>query len=558
MNGILNNLVVGCPFGAGSNISTGELRVAAYARVSTDKDDQANSFESQVKFFSEYIDRQDNWKLVKVYSDEGISGTSTHKRVGFNSMIDDVMSDKIDFIITKEVSRFARNTVDTLQITRQLKDIGVGVYFVLDNINTLDKDGELRLTLMASLAQEESRKTSERVKWGQKRQMEKGVVFGRSLLGYKVLDGKLHLVEEEAEIVRMIFHKYLNEGKGTHIIARELKEQGIKPYNPDGRAKYKNDWSNTAILRVLHNEKYVGDLAQKKTWTQNYLDHKKRYNRGEEDIIYIRDHHPEIAIIDRATWDATQAELQRRTTTAEQKSKHSNRYWASGKVFCGVCGEHFVNKIKKTSAGTSRAWNCLNHIKAAAFRNAECSMSEWASDRSLKNIVLYILNLLVDNREKLRQEIIKNISEISVEEKTMTTDEIQFKIDRLEQKKLKLIDVLISEEITKKDFKLKKEQIEAEISDLYAELDRVKELSNIKQKQQDRMNQIIAEVDRVLNLKDEDLDQLLGPVTQSITVYEGHIVVVRLKDIPFNFKVAYKSTGKLDTYRTEIISLEVV
>lgn len=558
MNSILNNLVVGSPFGTAGSIITSELRVAAYARVSTDKDDQANSFESQVKFFSEYIDRQENWKLVKVYSDEGISGTSTHKRAGFNSMIDDVMSGKIDFIITKEVSRFARNTVDTLQITRQLKDIGVGVYFVLDNINTLDKDGELRLTLMASLAQEESRKTSERVKWGQKRQMEKGVVFGRSLLGYKVLDGKLHLVEEEAEIVRMIFHKYLNEGKGTHIIARELKEQGIKPYNPDGRAKYKNDWSNTAILRVLRNEKYVGDLAQKKTWTQNYLDHKKRYNRGEEDIIYIRDHHPEIAIVDRTTWDATQAELKRRTTTAEQKSKHSNRYWASGKVFCGVCGERFVNKIKKTSAGTSRAWNCLNHIKAAAFRNAECSMSEWASDRSLKNIVLYILNLLVDNREKLRQEIIKSISEISVEEKTLTTDEIQCKIDRLEQKKLKLIDVLISEEITKKDFKLKKEQIEAEILDLYAELDRVKELSNIKQKQQDRMNQIIAEVDRVLSLKDEDLDQLLGTVTQSITVYEGHIVVVRLKDIPFNFKVAYKSTGKLDTYRTEILSLEVV
>lgn len=558
MNSILNNLVVGGPLGAVGSIITSELRVAAYARVSTDKDDQANSFESQVKFFSEYIDRQEDWKLVKVYSDEGISGTSTHKRIGFNSMIEDVMSGKIDYIITKEVSRFARNTVDTLQITRQLKDIGVGVYFVLDNINTLDKDGELRLTLMASLAQEESRKTSERVKWGQKRQMEKGVVFGRSLLGYKVLDGKLHLVEEEAEIVRMIFHKYLNEGKGTHIIARELKEQGIKPYNPDGRAKYKNDWSNTAILRVLRNEKYVGDLAQKKTWTQNYLDHKKRYNRGEEDIIYIRDHHPEIAIIDRATWDATQAELQRRTTTAEQKSKHSNRYWASGKVFCGVCGERFVNKIKKTSAGTSRAWNCLNHVKASAFRNAECSMSEWASDRSLKNIVLYILNLIVDNKEKLKQEIIKSISEISVEEKMITIDEIQSKIDRLEQKKLKLIDVLISEEITKKDFKLKKEQIEAEISDLYAELDRVKELSNIKQKQQDRMNQIIAEVDRVLNLKDEDLDQLLGTVTQSITVYEEHIVVVRLKDIPFNFKVAYKSTGKLDTYRTEILSLEVV
>lgn len=534
------------------------LRVAAYARVSTDKDDQANSFESQVRYFTEYINRHENWKFVKVYSDEGISGTSTRKRDGFNNMIDDVMSGKIDLIVTKEVSRFARNTVDSLQITRNLKEMGVGVYFMLDNVNTLDKDAEMLLTFLSSLAQEDSRKTSERVKWGQRRQMEKGVVFGRNLLGYQVKEGKLYLVEEEAEIVKKIFHKYLIEGKGAHIIARELKEEGIKPYNPDGRAKYKNDWSNTQILRILRNEKYVGDLCQKKTYTKNYLDHKKRYNRGEEDMIYIKDHHPEIAIISREMWDATQAELQRRTTTAEQKSKHSNRYWASGKIFCGVCGERFVNKIKKTSAGQSRAWNCLNHVKAAAFRKAECSMSEWASDRSLKNIVLHILNMLVDNKEKLKQDIIKDISELSVEEKTMSVDVIQHKIDQLEQKKLKLIDIRLADEISQSDFKIKKTEIDDKIAKLYEELDRLKDIQNIKQKQQDRINNIIAEVDRVLALKDEDLECLLGTVTDKITVYEGHIVVVKLKDIPFEFKVAYKSTGRLDTYRTEILSLEVI
>ena len=556
----MNNpfVMTGLPVNVISDGAIDGLRVAAYARVSTDKDDQANSFESQVKYFTEFIEKQDGWKLVRVYSDEGISGTSTHKRASFNSMIDDVMSGKIDFVITKEVSRFARNTVDTLQITRDLREMGVGVYFMLDNINTLDKDGELRLTLMASLAQEESRKTSERVKWGQKRQMEKGVVFGRSLLGYKVVEGKLYLVEDEAEIVRKIFHKYLVEGKGTHIIARELKEEGIKPYDPDGRAKYKNDWSNTQILRVLRNEKYVGDLVQKKTWTQNFLDHKKRYNRDNEEMVRIENHHPEIAIISREMWDATQAELQRRTTTAEQKSKHSNRYWASGKIYCGVCGERFVNKIKKTSAGQSRAWNCLNHVKAAAFRNAECSMSEWASDRSLKNIVLHILNVLVDNKEELKQEIIKDIAELSVEEKTKSADDIQGKIDKLEQRKLKLIDIRLADEITQSDFKIKQKEIDDGITKLYEELDKLKELENTKQKQQDRMNNIIAEIDRVLTLKGEDFEKLLREVTQSITVYEGHTVVVRLKDIPFNFKVAYKSTGRLDTYRTEILSLEVV
>ena len=553
-----NPIMTGLPVNVMSDNAFGEVRVAAYARVSTDKDDQTNSFESQVKYFTEFIEKQDGWKLVRVYSDEGISGTSTHKRAGFNSMIDDVMSGKIDFIITKEVSRFARNTVDTLQVTRNLRGLGVGVYFMLDNINTLDKDGELRLTLMASLAQEESRKTSERVTWGQKRQMEKGVVFGRDLLGYKDKGGRLYLVEDEAEIVRLIFHKYLNEGKGTHIIARELKEEGIKPYDPDGRAKYKNDWSNTQILRVLRNEKYVGDLAQKKTWTKDYLDHKKRYNRGQEDIIYIKDHHPEIAIISREMWDATQAELQRRTTTAEQKSKHSNRYWLSGKIFCGVCGERFVNKIKKTSVGTSRAWNCMNHIKPHAFREVECSMSEWASDRSMKNIVLYILNILVENRDELKAEIVKEISQLNLEEKVKSTDDIQDKIDRLEQKKLNLIDIRTEGEISKEDFMKKKTQFETEISDLKAELEEIKELAITKQRQQDKMDSIIKEIDRVLQLDSEDLDGLLGTVTQSITVYEGHTVVVRLKDIPFNFKVVYKSTGRLDTYRTEILSFEVV
>ena len=555
----MNNLIMtGLPVNVMRDSRDRVLRTGAYARVSTDKDDQVNSFESQVQYFTDYIQRQTDWELVKVYSDEGITGTNTLKRDGFNDMVEDALSGKLDLVITKEVSRFARNIADAIHYTRLLKEHNVDIVFALDGIDTRNPDYEFKLAMISAIAQEESRKTSERVKWGQARRMEQGVVFGRNLLGYRVEKGVLYLVEDEAEIVKKIFHKYLIEGKGTHIIARELKEEGIKPYDPDGRAKYKNDWSNTQILRVLRNEKYVGDLCQKKTYTKNFLDHKKRYNRGAEEKIYLTDHHPEIAIISRDMWDATQAELQRRTTTAEQKSKHSNRYWASGKIFCGVCGERFVNKIKKTSAGQSRAWNCLNHVKAAAFRNAECSMSEWASDRSLKNIVLHILSVLVDNKEELKQEIIKDIAELSVEEKTKSADDIQGKIDKLEQRKLKLIDIRLADEITQSDFKIKQKEIDDGITKLYEELDKLKELENTKQKQQDRMNNIIAEIDRVLTLKGEDFEKLLREVTQSITVYEGHTVVVRLKDIPFNFKVAYKSTGRLDTYRTEILSLEVV
>jgi len=353
------------------------LRVAAYARVSTDRDDQANSFESQVKYFNDWITRQEGWNLVNVYADEGITGTSTQKRQQFNQMILDALSGRIDVILTKEVSRFARNTLDSISYTRKLKEHGVIVVFMLDSIDTSQPDAELRLTIMAALAQEESRKTSERVKWGQKRRMEQGVVFGRDMLGYTVRNGQLELEPEGAETVRQIFHKYTIEGKGSYVIARELKEAGIKPMNPDRRIHYKNDWSTTIILRILRNEKYVGDLCQKKTWTKNFLDHKKRCNQGNEDTVYIKNHHPEIAIISRELWDATQAELKRRVLTKEQKSKHSNRYWCSGKIWCGVCGERFVSKRKPLKDGTTHvSWRCFTHTKAAAFKSAECKNNQ--------------------------------------------------------------------------------------------------------------------------------------------------------------------------------------
>ena len=184
------------------------IKVASYCRVSTDKDDQANSFESQQRYFKEYIDRQPDWELYEIYADKGITGTSTKKRVKFNQMINDAHMGKFNIIITKEVSRFSRNILDTISYTRELKALGVYVIFLNDGIATSDADAELKLSIMGSLAQEESRKTSARVKWGQARRMEQGVVFGRSMLGYDVKDGKMTVNPEGAEIVKLIFHKY--------------------------------------------------------------------------------------------------------------------------------------------------------------------------------------------------------------------------------------------------------------------------------------------------------------------------------------------------------------
>lgn len=281
------------------------VRVAAYCRVSTDKEDQANSFENQQRYFLACIQRNPDWVLQNIYADEGISGTSTKKRKQFNAMIAAARAGELDLILTKEVSRFARNTLDTLAYTRELSRRGVGVLFLIDNIDTRQQDGELRLTIMSSIAQEESRKTSQRVKWGQARRMEQGVVFGGSLLGYDVQDGQITVNQEGAEIVRRIFHACLIDHKSTAVIARELREAGI----PSSRGIIK--WSAATVWKVLKNEKYCGDLVQKKTYTPDYLTHEKKYNRGEEAMIIIRDHH--TPIIDRKTWEAVQLELARRS-----------------------------------------------------------------------------------------------------------------------------------------------------------------------------------------------------------------------------------------------------
>ena len=331
------------------------IRVAAYCRVSTDQADQANSFESQKRYFQDCIRRNPDWELQGIYADEGISGTSTQKRRQFNAMIAAARAGRLDLIITKEVSRFARNTLDALAYTRQLSRWGVGVFFLLDNIDTRRQEGELRLTLMSSIAQEESRKTSERVKWGQTRRMERGVVFGGSLLGYDVSEGVMTVNPEGAETVRRIFHKYLREHKGTTVIARELRQEGVLSSRGNCR------WSAATVLKILKNEKYCGDLVQKKTYTPDYLTHEKKYNRGQEELVVLRDHHEPI--LDRETWEEVQQEIERRSRQG-QRAGRGNRYLLSGKIRCGLCSGSFVSRTKKTGTGTVyRVWRCGRAVR---------------------------------------------------------------------------------------------------------------------------------------------------------------------------------------------------
>lgn len=531
-------------------------RVCAYARVSTDKDDQINSYESQCKYFEEYIKQHDEWIFVGIYADEGITGTSIKKRKQFQKMIRDAENGDIDLILTKEVSRFARNTVDTLTYTRELKRHGVYVMFLNDNINTQDNDGELRLSIMATIAQDESRKTSERVKWGQKRRMEQGVVFGRDLLGYTVKNGKLYLNEEEAEVVKTVFHKFTNEGKGTHVIARELREEGISPK----RVKL---WSNTVILRILKNEKYVGDLCQKKTYTPDFLTHDKKYNRGEEEKVYIKDHHPDIAIINREFWNRTQAELKRRSPSKDKKTKYSNRYWCSGKLVCGECGSSFVSKVKKLLNGDIyRAWRCIQAANYGLPKidnqgNHLGCIGKSINDKTLRLLVSYAVNLIIINKKQIKQELMQSIQKvISIQPATIDKKEIQCKIDALKQKKLKIIDLATDGVISIEDMKTQNDLYTEQISYFQKQIMEFDSRAAEKDKIIKQIEDYSKIIDNLLNI-DENNEETLKQTLKKAVIYNNSVVIY-LNNIPFGIQLYYKTYGRLDSFGVEVKEFKLI
>ena len=280
--------------------STAKRKVAAYARVSTDHEEQQSSYDAQVDYYTNYIQSRTDWVFVRVYADEGITGCNTKRRDGFNSMVEDALAGMIDLIITKSVSRFARNTVDSLTTIRKLKERGTEVYFEKENIWTFDSKGELLLTIMSSLAQEESRSISENCTWGQRKRFQDGKVtvpFKR-FLGYdKGEDGNLVVNEEQAVIVRRIYGLFLT-GMSPALIARTLTSEGVP--TPGGKQK----WNASCIRSILSNEKYKGDALLQKVYTTDYLTKKKKKNQGEVPQYYVKDNH--TAIIDEKTFALVQ------------------------------------------------------------------------------------------------------------------------------------------------------------------------------------------------------------------------------------------------------------
>ena len=325
--------------------------VAAYARVSTEQDEQESSYEAQVNFYTKHITKNPDWELVKVFADRGITGTNTKNRDEFNQMIDLALNGKIDLILTKSISRFARNTVDTLQVVRKLKAAGVEVRFEKENLHTFDPKCEVMLTIMSSLAQEESRSISENIRWARQKSMQNGKVYlpYSRFLGYqKGPDGQLEIVEEEAKIVRSIYDMFLM-GKTIRHIADSLTAQGIP--TPAG----KTAWSVSTVSSILRNEKYKGDALLQKTYTVDYLTKEVRKNDGEVRQYLVENSHPPI--IEPEIFNQVQERLKKRR---QYRSKIRDNSPFSNKLICGDCGNFYGHKVWHNLKNTERydVWYC--------------------------------------------------------------------------------------------------------------------------------------------------------------------------------------------------------
>lgn len=335
------------------------IRLAAYCRVSTEHEEQIGSFENQVQYYTDFCERNEQYRLAGIYSDAGISGTGTKKREGFLRMIADAKDGKIDMIITKSISRFARNTADCLHYTRELRDLGIGVWFEKEGIRTTDPGGELLFTILSSLAQEESRNISENTTWGIRSNFKKGKphMNGDAIMGYKAGGhGRLEIHEEEAEVVRRIFREYL-ERRSPEEIARGLNRDGITG------TRGKVSWSAVTIMRMLENEKYKGDLLLQKFYTVNYLTKKMTKNRGALDQYYVSGAHE--AIIAPEMWEAAQQERADRKsylmTHGLRKLSNADIGGLSGRVFCVSCGGRYLRH--RGSWKTGAYWRCVNTEK---------------------------------------------------------------------------------------------------------------------------------------------------------------------------------------------------
>mgnify|MGYP005771650439 CR=1 FL=1 len=478
------------------------LRVCAYCRVSTDNEEQQTSYKSQKTHYKTLIEEHEDWEFVDIYADEGITGTKTAKRTDFHRMIDDALAGKIDMIIAKSISRFARNTVDTLNYVRKLRDHNVDVWFEKENIHTLELTSEMFLTLYSAFAQAESESISENVKMGVRAKMKRGELVGHYAPYGFIYDEEIeNLVEvpNEAFIVRYMFDRY-KEGVGTSTIARELNDKNIP--SPTGKK-----WSDTVVFRMIRNEKYVGDLLTGKTYTDNPINSKKKKNKGEFDMYYTENHHE--GIIDRETWDKCQEIANRRSGkyTADGKpEKFSQVYPFSSKIVCGLCGENYIRrswKARKEGEPPRAAWACrtynTDHLSCQSYGNVKESYIE--------ELFLNLYSVLCKYNKQVVEKLLQTIEETFENDdysKDLKKIEAEIKLHR--EQLLELLDVRLAKIIDNDVFEQKSERINKKIELLELEAKKIKDYVSHREQVKDRVERFRTIFETNTTLKEFDAD----------------------------------------------------
>lgn len=409
-----------------------QLRVAAYCRVSTEEEEQQSSYEAQCSYYTDKIMTNPEWTMAGIFADEGITGTSTKKRDDFNRMIRKCRQKKIDLILTKSISRFARNTLDCLRYVRALKELGIGVYFEKENINTLQMDTELILTFMGAFAQSESESISANVKWGKKQAMREGKVnFPISrLYGYTTDEnGALVIQVEQAEIVKEIYRKFLL-GHSIRMIRDALNADGIP-------AKGGKEWQFASVQGIITNEKYCGDVLMQKTFKPDVMTGKVVKNTGQLPMYLIRNNHP--AIVSRETYQAAQAEMARRSAGKSPSTKnaptgrscYSSKYALSERLVCGVCGTRYQRCTWHRKNKVRVVWRCVSRVE---YGTKYCKESPTMDERPLQQAIMEAINSAMGPKEELAQLITDTMIHevITIPDSTVTLGEIKRRLKELE------------------------------------------------------------------------------------------------------------------------------
>ena len=486
------------------------LRVTFYARVSTDQDEQINSLENQVQYYTELIQSKPNWRFVPGYVDEGISGGSTKKRDNFNRMIRDAKAGMFDFIITKEISRFSRSTLDSIRYTQELLDYNVGVFFQNDNINTLDTDSEFRLVIMAGVAQDEIRKLSERLKFGFRQAIKNGHVLGNDkLYGYDKKDCVLTVNEEEAEIIRIIFDLYGNQRLGTRTISKRLMELGYT-------SREGNAFNTLTIRHILENPKYKGWYCGNKSQSVDYRT-KRNVLLDESEWVTYPD--PSIpAIVPEELWNRANALYRRRRE--EMKSHGSglsfhNRYPYSTKIYCEEHGTTFHRQVIQTKKGQQEVWQCKVY---RSHGRAACSAPQIRSS-DLDFILGDIFKELIRDKQKIIDSLVTVLTNIPKEvDYGKLRCQVENEMDDLEQKKNRLLDLSIAGALTVEEFKERNDAFNAQILACQGKLTAIRQEEESRSSEELDIPAIRQALDRALSFTGDIDTALVATILDRVVV----------------------------------------